>query len=280
MASAFVSHSSKDRYFVDLLVSILEFHDVHTWCSPKNLVAGVRFRSELADALADAEALIVVVSANSASSNWVIKEVAEFQAKKPDARLVPLLLDDTNPDQVIDRLSDYQALNFAHNMLEGFTGLVAMFGKPFLPRLEKRQRTERRKDDRRNVTDRRASRLVQRMRIGYWKAFAPASGLDKFEPLRLGVNEMFKTIEALSNEAAKYEFYDSHDRCVPHRDALEASAQTVWHDWRAREIVKAIYCIEAIAEHMYANYRVTPKRRRGGQTRGNAERRSRSTRSR
>ena len=33
MNSAFISHSSKDRYFVNLLVALLKFREVETWWS-------------------------------------------------------------------------------------------------------------------------------------------------------------------------------------------------------------------------------------------------------
>ena len=41
LARVLVSHSSKDAYFGSLLVELLRFHDIDTWCSSSSIQAGI-----------------------------------------------------------------------------------------------------------------------------------------------------------------------------------------------------------------------------------------------
>jgi TIR domain len=263
MTSTFISHSTQDRYFVKLLVALLEYHEVGTWWSDDDLPAGSRFRVQLDAALDIAATMIVVVSQHATASKWIVKEVTTFQTKQPEAPIIPVLLDGTSPDAVLDRLTDYQALDFTRCMLTGFDGLLTHFGKEFLPRVERRMVVDRRSQaERRMIDDRRVAPVVQRMRIGFWKAFAGTSGIGKFDPFRLGVNELFKTIEALAGEAAKYDYVQADGQPVDSRDVLERAANEVWDAWRARHFMKAVYVVEAIAEQIDDMYTVTPFDRR------------------
>lgn len=85
MQPVFISHSSEDRYFVNLLVALLEYHGIRTWCSTDDIRGSHQYRDEINKALEKAGSLIVVVSKHSAESKWVIKEFVRFQTLKPKA---------------------------------------------------------------------------------------------------------------------------------------------------------------------------------------------------
>jgi|EndMetStandDraft_5_1072996.scaffolds.fasta_scaffold16879_2 TIR domain-containing protein len=268
MTSAFISHSSKDSYFVKLLVALLKFHEVQTWSSEYDIEPGTRFRTVIDDGLQSADSLIVVVSQHSAISKWVTKELAAFQEKRPEARVIPLLLDDTNPDDVIDRLTDYQALRFTDDMLSGFEKLTELYGKRFLPRIERRGKESRRNVvDRRSASERRKSEMIQRMRIGFWKAFHAKLRIGKFDKLQMGVAELFKTIEALVEEAERYGYTLPEGRQASARTVLEEATHHVWQEYRPKHQLGAVYVVEAIAEHIYATYAVSQPQQRQIQTR-------------
>jgi TIR domain-containing protein len=220
------------------------------------------------DGLQSADSLIVVVSQHSAISKWVTKELAAFQEKRPEARVIPLLLDDTNPDDVIDRLTDYQALRFTDDMLSGFEKLTELYGKRFLPRIERRGKESRRNVvDRRSASERRKSEMIQRMRIGFWKAFHAKLRIGKFDKLQMGVAELFKTIEALVEEAERYGYTLPEGRQASARTVLEEATHHVWQEYRPKHQLGAVYVVEAIAEHIYATYAVSQPQQRQIQTR-------------
>jgi hypothetical protein len=275
MSSVFISHSNKDRYFVNLLVALLKFHEVKTWWSEYDIAPGARFRTLIDDGLRNADSLIVVVSRHSAVSKWVTQELATFLEKRPDARVIPLLLDRTNPDDVIDRLTDFQALSFADDMLGGFEKLTELYGKPFLPRIERRAKDARRNDtERRSTGDRRKSELIQRMRIGFWKAFNGKLAIGEFADIPLSVSQLFRTSEALTEEAERYLYRKPDGSYALAKTVLEEASNHVWQEYRRRHVMKAVYAVEAIAEHIYATYVVSqPDRRQLAKRRESGDRR-------
>jgi hypothetical protein len=273
--SAFISHASKDRYFVNLLVALLKFHEVQTWWSEYNIEPGTRFRALIDDGLVNAESLIVVVSQHAAASKWVTKELVAFQEKRPNARVIPLLLDRTDPDDVLDRLTDYQALSFADDMLGGFEKLTELYGKRFLPRIERRaNETRRNMAERRSTGERRKSDMLQRIRIGFWKAYHGNRGGGEFSVIPLTVQQMFRTIEALAEEAGRYLYRQPDGSYVPANTVLEEAANHVWQEYRPKHEMRAVYAVELIAEHIHATYGVSqPERRKLPTRRENGERR-------
>jgi TIR domain len=265
MNSVFISHASKDRYFVNLLVALLKFHEVKTWWSDYDIEPGTRFRTLIQEGLHHAESLIVVVSQHAAVSKWVTAELATFLEKRPDARVIPLLLDRTNPDDVIDRLTDFQALSFTDDMLVGFEKLTEIYGKKFLPRVERRNKDSRRNPTERRVIsakDRRRSPLIQRMRKGFWKAFEDRYGTGKFSPIPFSVSQMLRTIEGLAEEAARYSYRQPDGTYTAPDIVVKEVITHIWDEYRPKHQMEAIFVIEMIAEQMHAAYEVSQSDRR------------------
>jgi hypothetical protein len=272
----FISHASKDRYFVNLLVALLKFHEVKAWCSDYEVEPGIRFRTLIQEGLQNAESLIVVVSQHAAVSKWVTAELATFLEKRPDARVIPLLLDRTNPDDVIDRLTDYHALSFADDMLLGFEKLTEIFGKKFLLRVERRVNDSRRSENERRSAgeDRRKSPMIQRMRKGFWKAFEARYGIGKFSLIPLTVAQTFRTIEGLAEEADRYLYRRPDGTYAAANSVLEEATTYVWDENRPKIDMEAIFAIEQIAERIYKTYQVSqPDRRQLATRRESGDRR-------
>jgi hypothetical protein len=112
MPKVFISHSSSDKSFTNLLAKLLDFHHIGSWYDSSDILPGSKFSVEIEEALSNSESLIAVISKNSLQSDWVKREVIYFQAKNPN-NIVPLLLDDTNPSdfyKLTPGFEQYQAI--------------------------------------------------------------------------------------------------------------------------------------------------------------------------
>ena len=93
----FLSHSSDDKEFVRKLDDALRNADFETWLDERQLVPGDDLPGGIATALANAGAVIVVISAASAGSDWLAYELrlCTDRMVRSGLRLVPVLLDST-----------------------------------------------------------------------------------------------------------------------------------------------------------------------------------------
>lgn len=95
--SCFLSHSSKDDEFVRRLYNDLQGKNVRTWFAPEDLKIGDRFRSRIDESIRIHDKLVIILSANSATSDWVETEVEsalERERKEGKDVLFPIAIDD------------------------------------------------------------------------------------------------------------------------------------------------------------------------------------------
>jgi len=95
--SVFISYSSKDDAFAQRLYADLQAKGVRCWFAPEDLKTGDKFRPEIDRAIRLHDKLLLVLSKNSVSSDWVEKEVeTAFERERRDKRTVlfPIRLDD------------------------------------------------------------------------------------------------------------------------------------------------------------------------------------------
>jgi hypothetical protein len=95
--SCFISYSSKDDDLAQRLYADLQAKGVRCWFAPEDLKIGDRFRIEIDRAIRVHDKLLILLSANSVSSDWVEKEVeTAFEHERRDKRtiLFPIRLDD------------------------------------------------------------------------------------------------------------------------------------------------------------------------------------------
>ncbi len=256
MNSVFVSSSVADKNFVDLLMALLKFHSIEAFSSLPEFEE--TSEDEAKRALAEADALIVVVSKGAAQSERVAKEIAAFQSEHPIAPIVSVLLDRTDPGEMVAALTDNQRIDFTQSMLTGYKELLTAFGREFLSESVYRGR----KGERRTGKDRRVSPLIQRMRRGFWFAYTKATGLGKFETVPTGVSHLDKLIKALQEEAQRYHYFDKLGQPCNADKVLEQSVNKIWHSFRSKGSVSTVYLIEAIAEDIHDNYEVKMLERR------------------
>jgi uncharacterized protein YjbI with pentapeptide repeats len=95
--SRFISYSSKDQKFADLLHSQMRNKQLRVWLATEDLKIGDRFRSTIDEAIRLYDKLLLVLSKDSVDSPWVEAEVeAAFEERKQKRKvLFPIRLDDT-----------------------------------------------------------------------------------------------------------------------------------------------------------------------------------------
>jgi TIR domain len=274
--NVFVSHAHQDGGFVSLLVKLLKFHEIDAWYSEFELQGGERFRDAISNALAHADAMIVVASASAVRSKWVLMEVATFQAQRPARTVIPLCIDETAPSSVDESLSQFQHVDFARSMSAGFDDLLRAFGRQFL--VPEHTSPEKRRNNRRSrsgfdagLADRRKSPLIARMRKGCWFTFYRETELDKYSEFRLNVRNMDKLVRGLAPEVDRYTFIHKVTRVIqPGRQVLMNTATRLWERLRDWEQLSTIHVVEAVVEEMNAEYDVSTSGRRTSDRRSDA----------
>jgi hypothetical protein len=96
--SCFISYSSKDQKFADLLYSQMRNKQLRVWLATEDLRIGDRFRSTIDEAIHLYDKLLLVLSKDSVDSPWVEAEVeAAFERERNQKRTVlfPIRVDDT-----------------------------------------------------------------------------------------------------------------------------------------------------------------------------------------
>jgi hypothetical protein len=95
--SCFISYSSKDQEFADLLHSQLQSKGTRVWLATEDLKIGDKFRAKIDEAIRLYDKLLLVLSKDSVKSPWVEAEVeAAFEKERKQKRTVlfPIRLDD------------------------------------------------------------------------------------------------------------------------------------------------------------------------------------------
>jgi hypothetical protein len=95
--SCFISYSSKNQNFAERLLADLQNKGVRCWFAPKDLKIGQKIRVGIDESIRIHDKLLVVLSRDSVSSDWVEKEVeTAFEQERAQKRIIlfPIRLDD------------------------------------------------------------------------------------------------------------------------------------------------------------------------------------------
>ncbi|MDM8565391.1 toll/interleukin-1 receptor domain-containing protein [Candidatus Halobeggiatoa sp. HSG11] len=276
MTNVFVSHSSLDKYFVDLLVKILEYHYINVWYDSDDILIGDDYKESIHSGLINSDHLIVVASNNAVQSEWITKEITTFQSNITDEkRIIPLFIEDVNPDDIFDGLKNHQGILFYKNMLTGFQTLLNFLGKELLPTSDRREKQDRRDSDRRKDSSDRRKSLSQRLRIGLWKCYSDKTGEGKFDKYDLVLSNRLKVIDTIKPELDKYKYIDDNQQIVTlSQHELDKITYDVWEELGPRDYLTAIIVIECIAEKIINQYDVTSLDRRDNDRREEKDRRN------
>ena len=277
MTRVFVSYSPEDNYFVDFLIELLKFHRVDVWIDRSDLRAGATFTSEIEQALASCDCLLVVVSHHSSRSRWITREISTFEAMHPDRAVIPLVLEaGVDVDEIYDGLGQVKQLRLHESMLESFRELLRLLGHPLFPMVENRQTPDRRSGERRHG-ERRTGPIERRLRVGIWQGYSRATGRSEFEPLdRIGdVGRLARFLAEANSPLDSFDFADREtgEHVRPGFEDLQAMAFKSWQSNMDEQLIGAVYIIDDIISELMACYVVTSTTRRAGDRRSGTSRR-------
>ena len=113
MTKVFISHSTQDKKFVNLLSTRLAKDGIQVWTDSKELSVGDNIKEKINDAIKKTDYFIVVLSKNSTNSNWVNFELSATrlnEISKQQNIILPVLIEDCEiPFSLRDRLfSDFR----------------------------------------------------------------------------------------------------------------------------------------------------------------------------
>lgn len=109
----FISHSHKDRAFVEqALIAELARFNIDTWYSRDDIKGGSSWVRSISEGLDNSDWVVVVVSKDSATSQWVAEEV-DIAGANPrlKGKVIPILLDNTDLEAVHPYLRHLHALD-------------------------------------------------------------------------------------------------------------------------------------------------------------------------
>jgi hypothetical protein len=132
MSDVFISYSRNDEQFVRELAQTLQEHNVPFWLDSIQIRPGDDWIRQINAAIDHASAVVVVLSPNSQSSEWVQTELKYALAHmKP---VVPVLIEG-DPGKVIPReLRNFQYVDVRNRNHEKVEDLVRLLNKtPALP---------------------------------------------------------------------------------------------------------------------------------------------------
>lgn len=95
MGHVFISYSHADLAIASRLEQALKDARVPVWRDREGIRPGIAFQPIIQRGLADAGAVLVLVSRASVRSDWVAWETAQALARR--VRAIPVLLDGTKP---------------------------------------------------------------------------------------------------------------------------------------------------------------------------------------
>lgn len=130
----FLSHSSLDGPFGSAIADVLRQHGIPVWYSQTNLVGAQQWHDEIGAALKRCDWLVVILSPNSVNSTWVKREVvASLMDHRYDERLVPLLREPCDYDQLSWTFSSLQIVDFTASFEDGCRSLLRVWGLGYRP---------------------------------------------------------------------------------------------------------------------------------------------------
>lgn len=129
IAGVFISHSSHDKYFLPLLERAFANVGVEVWIDQAYLKGGQRFAAEIEAAISRSDALVVLISASAALSEWVRREV-EYAART-GKDVIPCRIDHST---LPDFLADLHCLDLSRDIMRGLVDLMDSLKLPPPPK--------------------------------------------------------------------------------------------------------------------------------------------------
>lgn len=125
--NVFISHSSKDKKFVNILYAELAFNGYFPWLDEREIKGGESIPRKIQEGLTNSDYVLVILSKNSVKSNWVNEEWETKyweEVKENRVKVIPILIEECDippllkKKKYIDFRGDYNtALSFLYKSL-------------------------------------------------------------------------------------------------------------------------------------------------------------------
>ena len=125
----FLSHSDRDRQFVKKLVAMMRRHGLPVWYSRTNILGAQQWHDEIGAALHRCDWFVLVLSPSAVESMWVKRELMfSLQQNRFENKIVPLLYQPCDYDQLSWTLSSFQMIDFTQTFEQGCRDLLLLWG--------------------------------------------------------------------------------------------------------------------------------------------------------
>jgi len=137
MSRIFISYSRKNKQFVERLHSDLVNEGHYVWIDTIEIKAGEDIHTRIAEGVAEADFVIVVLSKNSLNSEYVKRELYKTfdkQIKAKSVIAIPVLLDKFSKEHIPLPFAGMKFVDFIvkSKYLESFAELLKSVGPPFI----------------------------------------------------------------------------------------------------------------------------------------------------
>ena len=125
----FLSHSDRDRQFVQELVAVLRRHGLPVWYSRINIRGAQQWHDEIGAALHRCDWFMLVLSPSAVESIWVKRELLfSLQENRFDNKIVPLVYQDCDYRRLSWTLPSFQMIDFTQAFEQGCRDLLRVWG--------------------------------------------------------------------------------------------------------------------------------------------------------
>jgi hypothetical protein len=123
MPKVFINYSSADREAAHMFRGLIEALGYEVWMDAQSIEPSHEWLASLESGLEGADWLLVLVSRNSAKSPWVGRE-ARWGIQHLPSRVIPIILDDTKPEDIDPGLAKLQHGNYGADPQRSVNQLV------------------------------------------------------------------------------------------------------------------------------------------------------------
>ena len=130
----FISHSSRDRDFVERIVAVFRRHGIACWYAPSGILGGQQWQDEIGRALRRCNWFLLVLSQNALNSKWVKRELQ--YALRDDRYDDHILAVVRTPGDYFDlswTLSSIQHVDFSSDFDDACASLLRVWGVVYQP---------------------------------------------------------------------------------------------------------------------------------------------------
>ena len=128
MITAFISHSTKDRVFVEQeMIPFLESLGITSWYSQDDIKVTATWERSIREALIRSDWVVVILSPNAVQSDWVRSEV-HWALENRIGRVIPVRLRPCDPSDLHLKLAGIQYADYDSDPAAARLRLSALFG--------------------------------------------------------------------------------------------------------------------------------------------------------